>query len=106
MDLALDVYRQMLAEGCTPNLVTYNTLIDVYVRRLGWGLCKPALHGLVCLDGSRWLAVEQLPHVEQQNDLGSVSPSAPATMRSHAAGQDWGVGGGDCGAGRARGAGH
>lgn len=31
MDLALDVYRQMLAEGCTPNLVTYNTLIDVYV---------------------------------------------------------------------------
>ena len=26
----------MLAEGCTPNLVTYNTLIDVYGKTGAW----------------------------------------------------------------------
>ena len=36
LDLALDVYRQMLAEGCAPNLVTYNTLIDVYGKTGAW----------------------------------------------------------------------
>lgn len=36
LDLALDVYRQMLAEGCHPNLVTYNTLIDVYGKTGAW----------------------------------------------------------------------
>ena len=36
LDLALDVYRQMLNEGCTPNLVTYNTLIDVYGKTGAW----------------------------------------------------------------------
>ena len=29
LDLALDVFQQLLREGCTPNLVTYNILIDV-----------------------------------------------------------------------------
>ncbi len=29
LDLALDVFSQLLREGCTPNLVTYNILIDV-----------------------------------------------------------------------------
>ena len=36
LDLALDVYKQMLAEGCVPNLVTYNTLIDVYGKTGQW----------------------------------------------------------------------
>jgi pentatricopeptide repeat domain-containing protein 1 len=36
LDLALDVYRQMLQEGCTPNLVTFNTLIDVYGKTGAW----------------------------------------------------------------------
>jgi pentatricopeptide repeat protein len=27
---ALEIYNDMLREGCTPNVVTYNTLIDVY----------------------------------------------------------------------------
>jgi pentatricopeptide repeat domain-containing protein 1 len=27
---ALDIFQMMQAEGCTPNVVTYNTLIDVY----------------------------------------------------------------------------
>lgn len=26
----------MVAEGCSPNLVTYNTLIDVYVKTGRW----------------------------------------------------------------------
>lgn len=26
----------MLGEGCTPNLVTYNILIDVYVKKGQW----------------------------------------------------------------------
>ena len=26
----------MVEEGCTPNLVTYNTLIDVYVKTGRW----------------------------------------------------------------------
>ena len=29
LELALDVFQQLLREGCTPNLVTYNILIDV-----------------------------------------------------------------------------
>jgi pentatricopeptide repeat protein len=36
LDLALDVYRQMLNEGCSPNLVTFNTLIDVYGKTGNW----------------------------------------------------------------------
>jgi pentatricopeptide repeat protein len=28
--------RQMLEEGCTPNLVTFNTLIDLYVKTGQW----------------------------------------------------------------------
>jgi pentatricopeptide repeat protein len=36
LDLAQDVYKQMLAEGCAPNLVTYNILIDVYVKKGQW----------------------------------------------------------------------
>ena len=27
---ALAAFEQLLAEGCSPNVVTYNTLIDVY----------------------------------------------------------------------------
>lgn len=33
----LQVYAQMLQEGCAPNLVTYNTLIDLYVKTGQWG---------------------------------------------------------------------
>ena len=36
LDLALDVYRQLVREGCTPNLVTYNILIDVYGKMGSW----------------------------------------------------------------------
>lgn len=28
--MALDTYQLMRVDGCTPNVVTYNTLIDVY----------------------------------------------------------------------------
>lgn len=34
---ALEVYHVMLREGCTPNVVTYNTLIDVYGKTGQWG---------------------------------------------------------------------
>jgi pentatricopeptide repeat domain-containing protein 1 len=34
---ALEVYHEMLREGCTPNVVTYNTLIDVYGKTGQWG---------------------------------------------------------------------
>ena len=33
-ELALDVYAQMLAEGLAPNLVTYNTLLEVYAKQV------------------------------------------------------------------------
>lgn len=33
---ALEVYNEMLREGCTPNVVTYNTLIDVYGKTGQW----------------------------------------------------------------------
>lgn len=33
---ALEVYHEMLREGCTPNVVTYNTLIDVYGKTGQW----------------------------------------------------------------------
>jgi pentatricopeptide repeat domain-containing protein 1 len=36
LGLALDVFNQLLREGCTPNLVTFNTLIDVYGKTGQW----------------------------------------------------------------------
>lgn len=36
LELALDVYGQLLREGCTPNLVTYNILIDVHGKMGNW----------------------------------------------------------------------
>lgn len=33
---ALEVYAEMQREGCTPNIVTYNTLIDVYGKLGQW----------------------------------------------------------------------
>lgn len=35
-DLALDVYRDMLNQGLKPNIVTYNTLIDIYGKKGDW----------------------------------------------------------------------
>lgn len=32
----MDVYEQLQSEGCTPNMVTYNILIDVYSRTGQW----------------------------------------------------------------------
>ncbi len=34
--LALETYHQMRQDGCTPNVVTYNTLIDVYGKMQQW----------------------------------------------------------------------
>lgn len=36
MELALDVYNQLLRDGCVPNLVTYNILIDVHGKTGNW----------------------------------------------------------------------
>ena len=35
-DLALDVFKQMKDEGTKPNVVTYNTLVDVYGKTGQW----------------------------------------------------------------------
>lgn len=35
-DLALDVYQELLAEGCAPNLVTFNILIDIHGKAGQW----------------------------------------------------------------------
>ncbi len=51
LDLALDVYKQMLAEGCVPNLVTYNTLIDVYGKTGQW---EEAVNVLDALEQQVW----------------------------------------------------
>ena len=34
--LALDTYHHMRQDGCLPNVVTYNTLIDVYGKMGQW----------------------------------------------------------------------
>lgn len=36
MAAALDIFSNMRAECCTPNVVTYNTLIDVYGKLGQW----------------------------------------------------------------------
>jgi pentatricopeptide repeat protein len=36
MSSALDIFDSMRAEGCTPNVVTYNTLIDVHGKLGQW----------------------------------------------------------------------
>jgi pentatricopeptide repeat domain-containing protein 1 len=37
LELAQDVHARMLAEGVAPNLVTYNTLLDIYHKAGLWG---------------------------------------------------------------------
>jgi len=46
LDLAIDVYRQLLREGCTPNLVTYNILIDVHGKTGNWAEAVKVLDAL------------------------------------------------------------
>jgi pentatricopeptide repeat domain-containing protein 1 len=36
MPAALEIFDHMRAEGCTPNVVTYNTLIDVHGKLGQW----------------------------------------------------------------------
>lgn len=46
LDLAIDVYGQLLREGCTPNLVTYNILIDVHGKTGNWSEAVKVLDAL------------------------------------------------------------
>ena len=48
LELALDVYNQLLREGCQPNLVTYNILIDIYGKMGSW---QEAVQVLDALEG-------------------------------------------------------
>jgi pentatricopeptide repeat protein len=45
-DLALDVYQQLLADGCTPNLVTFNILIDIHGKSGQWARAVEVLDQL------------------------------------------------------------
>ena len=45
-DLALDVYQQLLSEGCTPNMVTYNVLIDIHAKAGQWARAAEVLDEL------------------------------------------------------------
>lgn len=43
LSLALDTYNSMRAASCVPNVVTYNTLVDVYGKLGQW---ERAIHVL------------------------------------------------------------
>jgi pentatricopeptide repeat domain-containing protein 1 len=45
-ELALDVYQQLLAEGCSPNLVTFNILIDIHGKSGQWAKAVEVLDQL------------------------------------------------------------
>jgi pentatricopeptide repeat protein len=45
-DLALDVFQQLLAEGCSPNLVTFNILIDIHGKQGAWAKAVEVLDQL------------------------------------------------------------
>ena len=45
-DLALDVYQQLLADGCAPNLVTFNILIDIHGKSGHWARAVEVLDQL------------------------------------------------------------
>ena len=60
LELALDVYGQMRAEGVTPNLVTFNTLIDVYGKTGQWEEAVRVLDTLEQQVPSVWY---HLPHL-------------------------------------------
>lgn len=58
-DLALDVFQQLLAEGCAPNLVTFNILIDIHGKSGQWSKAVEVLDQLHQQVGWRldfWLA--------------------------------------------------
>ena len=52
-DLALDVYQQLLADGCTPNLVTFNILIDIHGKSGQWARAVEVLDQLQAQVGQR-----------------------------------------------------
>ena len=43
---ALDIFAAMQAEGCAPNVVTFNTLIDVYGKLGQWEAALGVLRGM------------------------------------------------------------
>lgn len=64
LELALDVYGQLLREGCTPNLVTYNILIDVHGKMGNWQEAGQVLDAL-----------------ESQVRVGQRHPKNPSVMK-------------------------
>ena len=56
LELALDVFQQLLREGCAPNLVTYNILIDV--RR------RSAVVSAIPVQSCRTGSCSQIPSVD------------------------------------------
>ena len=56
------MYNQLLREGCQPNLVTYNILIDIYGKMGSW---QEAVQVLDALEGQ----VSCLPGTCQKQDM-------------------------------------
>jgi pentatricopeptide repeat domain-containing protein 1 len=47
------VYQQLLADGCTPNLVTFNILIDIHGKSGQWARAVEVLNQLQAQVGQR-----------------------------------------------------
>ena len=65
LELATDVYKSLLSEGCTPNLVTFNTLIEVYSKTGAWQDAVSVLDALEAqarLLSTHFCAVGQAAH--------------------------------------------
>lgn len=72
LELALDVYNQLLREGCQPNLVTYNILIDIYGKMGSW---QEAVQVLDALEGQvRNAAATHAMHYCPNTPMEVISP--------------------------------
>jgi pentatricopeptide repeat protein len=72
LELALDVYGQLIQDGCTPNLVTYNILIDVHGKTGQWQEAVKVLDALDLQVHSRSLDCDPTPQSRVQIPPGPV----------------------------------
>ncbi len=77
LELALDVYTQMRAEGVTPNLVTFNTLIDVYGKTGQW---EEAVRVLDTLEQQVWTMQRHVSSARERCSLVSYLPQLRAQL--------------------------
>lgn len=89
MAAALEIFNNMRAERCTPNVVTYNTLIDVYGKLGQWdralGVIKLMRSEVSAYEGMRGLPLQGRTSRPAMQLHGASATAIPHWLRRVAA---------------------